>query len=241
MRLMKRWIPLLALALAPWFVQADDAGTLEQQAAEMERLSASNPGRAEQRIATDFAKLAGSAENAEMLVAALREGNDAMLVGTDAAGLPVLTEIDPATGSMGLGTVFISLALAQQSLQRAGIAKPTPEQLEAALNGGEVKVGDKTVALTGVLAQRSGGSGWGQIAQSLGVKLGPVLSAIRSENGRLRADAKRSDGGAGKGASKDAGRRDIAGAKADRPAKSDRPERPGHPDRPGKSERTPPR
>lgn len=246
MRSIKRWIPLLALALTPWLAQADDTNTLEQQAAEMERLSAGSPERAEQRVAKDFARLAGSADNAEVLVSALREGDDAVLVWTDAAGKPVSTEIDPQTGSMGLGNVFISLALAQESLRQAGIAKPTPEQLEAALNGGEVRVGDKTIVLGGVLAQRANGSGWGQIAQSLGVKLGPVVSAIRSENGRLRADArraeaKRAEGAAAKGAGKDTGRREVVAAKAERPAKADRPERPGRPDQPGKPERTPPR
>lgn len=231
----KRIIPALLLALATVVAQADDARSLEQQSADLERLSAAQPTRAEQGVAADFAVLAGSTENASKLVSALRTGSDVDLVWTDAEGRTVTTTVDPATGSMGLGNVFISLALAQESLQQAGIANPTPEQLDAALNGGSVVVEGKTIALQGVLVQRAAGAGWGQIAQSLGVRLGAVVSAIRSENGRLRAAARgeaRRELAARAEKGERGGKSDRAGApgrperpNADRPARPDRPER----------------
>jgi hypothetical protein len=49
--------------------------------------------------------------------------------------------------------VVISLALARDSLARAGIAHPTAEQLEAALLGGEVSTARGTIRLTGALVR----------------------------------------------------------------------------------------
>lgn len=234
-------VPFLALGLAlvAGPARADDAITLDRQAADMERLSAADPARAQQGVAADFAALAGSADNAGKLVAGLRSGTDVDLVWTNSDGQSVTTTIDPATGAMGLGNVFISLALAQESLQQSGIASPTPEQLAVALNGGTILVDGKTITLQGVLAQRAGGAGWGRIAQSLGVRLGAVVSAIRSENGRLRAaEATRRD------AAKAEAKRELAaradkGERSGRPERADRPQvdRPNRPDRPDRPDR----
>lgn len=98
------------------------------------------------------------------------------------------TTFTPPTGKMGWGNVFISLALAQDTLTRAGITKPTAAQLQAALVGGDVTGADgKTVTLKGVLTMRAEGMGWGQIAQASGTKLGPVVSAIKSAHGKVAA------------------------------------------------------
>jgi len=144
------------------------------------------------RIATDFTTLAGSRDNALALVRALRSGTQVTLTSTTtsttggtgttgATGTTSSTSFTPPTGKMGWGNVFISLALAQSSLAQLGITKPTAAQLQAALMGGSVTGADgTTTALKGVLTMRADGMGWGQIAHSLGTKLGPVVSAIKS-------------------------------------------------------------
>jgi hypothetical protein len=231
----QKLLPVLLLCLMAPGVRADDAKTLEQQAAEMQQLSTPNPARAEKGVAEDFVTLAGSADNADRLVSGLRSGSNVDLVWTDATGKELTTTIDPATGKQGLGSVFISLALAQESLAQAGITKPTPEELNAALNGGTVTVDGKTVELQGVLAQRAAGAGWGKIAQSLGVKLGHVVSAIKSENGRLRAaERSRRELARAERQRKQEGER---GPKSERAGGPDRPDRPAHPERPARPDR----
>ena len=104
------------------------------------------------RVAANFKQLAGSEENALALVNALRSGQRVTLV-SDAGGakLPVTTTFELPTGPMPWDNVVISLALARDSLARAGIAHPTAEQLEAALLGGEVSTAKGTIRLTGAL------------------------------------------------------------------------------------------
>jgi hypothetical protein len=94
---------------------------------------------------------------------------------------------------MGFGNVYISLALAKQQLSTLGITQPTPEQLQAALTGGTITQTTGTGAtatttttnLQGILTMRSQNMGWGQIAQKLGFKLGPVIAGMKSANHNL--------------------------------------------------------
>jgi hypothetical protein len=130
----------------------------------------------------------GSEANATTLVNGLRDGTD-FKIGS--------TSFDPPTGKMGYGNVDIALALAQKSLPE----NPTPEQLKAALIG--------TSAKPGILAQRAAGQGGGQIAQSMGFKLGEVMRSPKASE-RVAARPER----------------------AARPDKPDRPERPAKPERP---------
>jgi hypothetical protein len=106
------------------------------------------------RVAANFTQLAGSEENALALVNALRSGQRVMLV-SEAGGakLPVTTTFELPTGPMPWDNVVISLALARDSLARAGISQPTAEQLEAALLGGEVSTARGTIRLTGALVR----------------------------------------------------------------------------------------
>jgi hypothetical protein len=79
----------------------------------------------------------------------------------------------PPTGTMGYGNVDIALDLAQQQLVKAGITQPTPVQLKASFMGGSVTTcaGVKT-DVQGILVLRAGKeSGWGRIAQRLGLTL----------------------------------------------------------------------
>src|SRR4029079_8142939 len=96
----------------------------------------------------------------------------------------------------GWGNVKIALALAQYQLTQAGITQPTAAQLQAALVGGDVTVTNgtgstattTTTTLQGVLTMRgTDGMGWGQIAHSLGTKLGPVGGSIKATNAQLSA------------------------------------------------------
>jgi hypothetical protein len=129
------------------------------------------------KIASGFNNFAGSKENSIALVKALHDGTHATLIhktpATTPGGTPTTTTTttyDPPTGKMGWGNVKISLALAQDSLTRAGITRPTAEQLQAALSGGKVTVNNAdgtttTTTLRGVLRMRADGMGWGEIAK----------------------------------------------------------------------------
>jgi hypothetical protein len=170
------------------------------------------------RLAEKFTGLAGSESNAKSLVTGLRDGSDIKL----SSGTSTTT-IDPQTGKMGYGNVNIALSLAEASLKQAGIANPTPEQLAAALNGGSVTNSDgKTVQLAGVLKMRAEGKGWGQIAQSMGFKLGEV---VRSEKAN-RAIAEHRPGTKGEGA-----------ARTDRTLRAEHPEKPDRVDKVDRVER----
>jgi hypothetical protein len=114
-------------------------------------------------------------------------------------GTTTTTTIDPPTGKMGWGEVKIALALAQDSLLRAGITKPTAAQLQAALDGGTITVKNAdgtttTTTLKGVLTMRASGMGWGQIAKADGTTVGHALHEVRADHHEApkheRVDAK---------------------------------------------------
>lgn len=170
---MKRTLPfvlgaLLAGAYAAMPAWAADTGT-----------SAGTSDQASSQISSRYATLAGSQDNADALVAGLRSGSEITLTAADGT----TTTIQPTTGTMGYGEVNITLALAQAELSAQGITEPTADQLAAALNGGTVTLSDGSTAdLQGILALRSGGEGWGQIAHDLGVNLGSIVSASHTAN-----------------------------------------------------------
>jgi len=136
----------LLLAFAPVVFGQAAGGPIDTEVRKLDSAS-QNHGQAlvAQKIASNFTKLAGSERNALELVNALRDGSTATLTttvpGTD-GGASTTTEstITPATGKMGWGNVKIALALAQDTLARAGVTSPTTEQLDAALNGGDITV-----------------------------------------------------------------------------------------------------
>lgn len=161
--------------------------------------TAANKGQTQvaARIAAYFANLAGSKDNALALVNALRTGTDVNLVTTTTVpgtgGAPpttttTTTTFTPPTSKMGWGNVKIALGLAQDALLRAGITKPTAEQLQIALLGGDIKTAaGTTVTLKGVLQMRADGMGWGQIAHAGGTNVGPVVSSLKATQARLAA------------------------------------------------------
>lgn len=160
---------------------------LATQASTMNTLTATRgDGAVSGKISSDFATFAGSPANAEALVTGLRGGTAITLSSTDAKGVTSSTTFTPPTGKMGYGNVYTSLALAKQQLAGLGITNPTAQQIEAALVGGTVTSSSgQTTRLTGILQLRSQGMGWGQIANSLGYKLGPVISSMRSANAHV--------------------------------------------------------
>jgi hypothetical protein len=155
-----------------------------------------------QQLVERYSDLAGSPANAKALVTGLRDSSSITLTsgGTN-------TTIDPPTQKMGFGNIDNALALTEASLQKQGITDPTPEQLKS--------------SLLGVLQQRADGKGWGEIANSMGFKLGELKRSERAqpELRSANADSRRGD--------------HVEGvARADRPERPMRPERPDKPERP---------
>lgn len=137
------------------------------------------------RVASPFANLAGSQQNAVALANALRTGTSANLTYTstpqNGETVQTTTEVTVPTKPMGWGNVSHALALAQYSLKQAGVDQPTAADLQAALNGGSVTNADgKTVSLDGVLTQRASGMGWGRIARTYGTTMGAVNRGIKA-------------------------------------------------------------
>ncbi len=130
------------------------------------------------KLATQYSTLAGSTSNADALVVGLRDGTEVTLVGSAATPSASFT---PATSKLAYGNINIALSLAKADLAKQGITNPTPSQLAAALNGGVVATATGPVTMSGVLAQRQAGLGWGQIANAMGVKLGSLVSASKTD------------------------------------------------------------
>ena len=189
MRTLRMLTGSILIAMTP-LALAQTPATVDSQTQALDT-TAANHGQTQvaTQIASSFTALAGSRDNALALVRALRNGTAVTLTTTTppttgtagGSATTTTTTFTPPTGRMGWGNVFISLALARDSLARIGITQPTPQQLQAALVGGSVTGADgSSVALRGVLTMRADGMGWGQIAQTMGTKLGPVVSAIKS-------------------------------------------------------------
>ena len=190
---------------APVLAYAQTAADLNSQVATLNHTTASQ-GQTNviNKISGDFNSFLGS--DATAVVTGLRNGTPITLTSTTTTaspttGLPVTntttTVITPPTGQMGFGNVYISLALAKQQLSTLGITQPTAEQLQAALTGGTITQTTGTGAtatttttnLQGILTMRSQNMGWGQIAQKLGFKLGPVIAGMKSANHNLASAA----------------------------------------------------
>jgi hypothetical protein len=108
----------------------------------------------------------------------------------------------PETHKMGYGNVDNALVLAEASLKKQGITNPTPDQLKS--------------ALTEVLQLRADGKGWGEIANSMGFRLGELKSALHRPEKIERVSHQ---------------------AKPERPEKPEKPQRPEKPERPERPSR----
>lgn len=161
------------------------ADSLTTQAVQMDRYASSSGQTAViGRTAADFSSFYGQG-NAQSLAGGLRSGSEISLTTQAPDGSVSTATFTPPTGSMGNGNVYISMALAQQRLTAEGITQPTAQQIQAAMTGGPLVSGGQPVQ--GVLQMRASGMGWGQIAQAMGTKLGPVISGMKSANAALSA------------------------------------------------------
>ncbi len=152
-------------------------------------------GQESTRLSGEFASFAGSETNSQALVNGLRDGTAITLnqvsQNADGTSSTANTTIQPITGKMGYGNVKIALSLAEASLAKAGITDPTAAQIAAALNGGSLTLADgSTVDLQGVLAARASGQGWGQIANSMGFKLGDLMRSPQAAGAGAQGEAK---------------------------------------------------
>ena len=179
------------------------------------------------KLATTYTTFAGSETNSEALVKGLSGGTsitlEAVTPATSSGGASstTTTTFQPATGKLGYGEVNITLALAKDELAALGITAPTSAEIEAALNGGTITLADgSTQTMQGVLALRAQGEGWGQIANTLGFKLGDVVSASKTDHSQAGADHGRS------------GNAVAAANRPERPVHPDHPQRPDVPQRP---------
>lgn len=230
-------IALSTVMAVPAFAQTDsgatDTSTSTSSTTEVTRLS------------TEFSTFAGSDANATALVNGLRDGTAITLdeTVTNANGTTSTTQvtIQPATGPLGYGNVRIALALAEASLAQQGITDPTAAELAAALNGGTLTLADgTTVKLSGVLADRAAGQGWGQIAKAMGFKLGdlmrsPEATAHAAAAAHGHAEVAKVDLAAHGEADAHSMAPDHAGgamARMDHPEHPTMPERPERPERP---------
>jgi hypothetical protein len=162
-----------------------------------------------QRLILKYTSLAGSEDNARNLVMGLHDGREIRLSGEPG------TSFTPPTGKMGFGNVNIALALTEAQL--ANVENPTIADIQNALMNGN----------NGILTLRAQDMGWGQIAHTLGFKLGDIMRASAAKDVRAARESRRAQ--ARRLASEpDAsrGRSDIARVERfERPDKGGRPER----------------
>lgn len=176
---MKRTIVVGFLAVSSAYLLAG-AAAADTSVTTSTSTQTSTSGPPRQALISNFSEFAGSEENAASLVNGLRSGSLVTLAPaptgsstTTVAGVSFM----PPTRPMGWGNVRHALTLAQRELAAQGITDPTPGELQAALTGGRITTatGD-TVTLSGTLALRSQGMGWGKIAKTTGVPLGNAAS-----------------------------------------------------------------
>lgn len=130
------------------------------------------------KLVATYSDFAGSPENSASIVHGLRTGSPITLTDPVVAGgpPPVSTTFTPPTKPMGYGNVRIALSLAEAQLASQGISNPTATELQGALIGSTTIGPGGTTTTEGVLQMRASGMGWGQIANSMGYKLGPIIS-----------------------------------------------------------------
>lgn len=142
-------------------------------AATVKPATASQP---ESKLVNEFSVFAGSRDNATALVQGLRSGSTINLQAapTTPGGTPTTTSFTPPTRPMGYGNVRIAMALARTQLASQGVSNPTPQQLQGALMG--TPASGTQAGSQGILQMRASGMGWGKIANTMGYKLGAVMS-----------------------------------------------------------------
>jgi hypothetical protein len=125
-------------------------------------MAASTPASESTRLSSQYSEWAGGKANSDSLVAGLRNATPVTIVTNGPDRTVSIAGFTPSTPT-SYGNVSAALASAQRSLARLGIAKPTAEQIQAALIGGEVTTtAGATVLVRGSVAPR--GPAPGQVA-----------------------------------------------------------------------------
>ena len=120
-------------------------------------MAATAPQSDASRLASQYSSWAGGQSNADALVAGLRNGAPVTLVTNGADRSVSIAGFTPTT-PMSYGAVGNALSNAQRSLSKLGIDRPTAEQIQAALIGGEVTTSKgSTVAVRGSVGARGTG------------------------------------------------------------------------------------
>ena len=104
------------------------------------------------QAAPQLVAFAGSPENFYSLVTGLTEGKPARLAAPSAGGFTRVTTIS-APARLDAGSAAAVLERARENLQVLGINQPTPEQISAALVGGELDTPTGRTQVRGLLAQ----------------------------------------------------------------------------------------
>jgi len=166
-------------------------------------------------IGTMSPVLAQTADEVKLQTEAQKIDNDKS-AGSDASktaslakqfNVPESTVQDLRAKGQGWGEVTIGLSTAQKLAATDPKTYPTLSD-----------------ALTKVQSLRASGEGWGKIAQDLGFKLGPVVSAAHHAHHEMQETAH-----PGKGESTHV---ETMEHHSDRPDHPDHPDHPAHPDRP---------
>ncbi len=184
------------------------------------------------KLIQKYTPLAGSEANAKKLVTGLRDGSKEITLLSRSGGTSTTTTIvNPLAGkTMGYGNVNIVLALAEKQL--SDMTSPTSTDLNKALTNTD----------NGILTLRASGMGWGQIANTLGFKLGDVMrasaakdapGAAKREERQAQRTARESKAGGGRPETQRAERPERP-EKIDKPQKVERPEKPQRPEQGGR-------
>lgn len=160
---------LLSLTIA--FAYARDEGAAETS------MSSITENALAGRLAGEFAVLAGSRENAESLVSGL---HTATLVRLAAVTTSIRASTFTASARpMSYPDIRKALSLAQAQLLAKHLDSPTPEQIKAALVGGELpNAQGEATRVIGILPLHQRGMTWDQIARAIRVAAPKNLVAI---------------------------------------------------------------
>jgi hypothetical protein len=118
-------------------------------------MAAKGPESDSARVASSYSSWAGSRANAEALVTGLHNGS-AITISTTGSDRSVSMAGFTPNGTMSYENVNAALARTQRSLARIGIQRPTAEQIQAGLIGGDIELAGKTHSLRGTVAARGG-------------------------------------------------------------------------------------
>ena len=101
------------------------------------------------RLSSKYAEWAGSKSNADNLVTGLQNGSSVMLMTQGPDNTRSLAGFTPPA-AMSAEEVEAALAKARSTLNSMGIRRPSADQIQAALVGGEVRLADgRTRAVQG--------------------------------------------------------------------------------------------